>query len=265
MQKRDYDSILDFESKIKADKVIETNEGRIYFKDGYVFKIFHEFLKCGYYAKSSQIKLICNLDSNMFTIPIELIYIDDELSGFKMINGGCSLLRFILEQELSLEEKKVIAYQLKNISEYLKCRRLVHPDIHFCNALYLNNLVRLTDVNSILPLSKISNSTLSKKYGTIRMPEIYAYWLSLYGPENLDYLEINFCMHILFNFTKDELNDIYKFEHVEINPMNMHYFSELVDHKNTAFDDNIFAHFNDCFNKKRKTLSLDTYLIDHLK
>lgn len=264
MVKRYYDSILDFENTIKADKVINANEAKIYFKGSFVYKIFNH-LKKEYYKNVHHIKKLANLDNCMFTIPIELIYIDGKFYGFKMLNAGLSLWSILLNQELSFDEKKLIAYQLKNISEYLKRKRLVHPDIHLCNILYLDNLVRLTDINGILNTCELLNDKKRKKLGGIKMSEIFEYWLELYGAEYLDYLEINFCMHVLFNIPKDELNNIYNGKNGEINPMGWHYASKLIDYKNSVFKDDVAEYFNACFNREEKTLLLDTYLIDHLK
>ncbi len=256
MVKEEYESLIEFQNTICPDRLITSNEGIIYFKGDFVYKIFDYSNLNKYYTSIRNIKKLSKLDEGLFTIPHSLIYIGGNFVGFKMRNLGVTLLDKYLKDGLSFEEKKLIAYKLKDIAQYLNRKRLVHFDIHLNNILYLDQNVRLTDVNGMMHIPHIY--CFKKEYS--RILELYYYWLTIYGAVNLDYIEINFCMHILFNTTQETLKNIFN-----DNRMSLRHLYALLDCPNTAFESDVFDEFNDLFNRKKKGLTQSSYLIDHLK
>lgn len=259
MVKEKYTSLQDFQSKTDFDRMIKTNEGIVCKTSEFVYKIFDYSNLGEYYAKMKNIKKLASLSEDMFTVPCSLIYIDGYFAGFKMHNLGEALLDKILADELTIEDKKLIANGLKDISLYLKKKRLVHLDINLKNILYLDGNVRLADINGMLKIPYV----FPFKNQYIRTLELYYHWLLKYGVALIDYLEINFCTHILFNCDTNHLLELFKKANNRTQTSYMYY--ELLDVGNTSFDDDAFAYFEEAFNQKRIKLEPNTYLIDYLK
>lgn len=258
MLKERFSSLENFQEEIKPYRLEKTNEGTIYFKDDFVYKLFGYPNLGEHFANIKNIKKVSKLNENLFTIPYSYIYIDGDFVGFKMYNLGETLLDTLINQDLSFDEKKEIGNSLKEIVEYLRKRSLVHSDIHLKNILYKDEKIRLTDINGIKKITHANS--LKDKY--IRMLDLYYYWYIKYRISCLDYLEINFCTHILFNCSQEYLTELF----VKKKNRSFSYrMSYLLDLDNTFFEDDVFNYFQDSFNQKRKTLDQRIYLIDYLK
>lgn len=258
MLKEKFSSLENFQEATKPYRLEKTNDGTVYFKDDFVYKIFDYSNFNEYFENIKNIKKVSRFNGSLFTIPYSFIYIDGDFVGFKMYNLGETLLDTLLNGDLSIDEKKEIGNSLKEIALYLRKRSLVHSDIHLKNILYKDGNIRITDINGIMKI--IHANSLKDKY--IRMLDLYYYWYIKYGISCLDYLEINFCTHILFNCSQEYLTELFVKKKYGSFSYRMGY---LLDLDNTFFEDDVFKYFQDSFNQKRKTLDQHIYLIDHLK
>ena len=150
MLKERFSSLENFQEEIKPYRLEKTNEGTIYFKDDFVYKLFSYPNLGEHYANIKNIKKVSKLKEDLFTIPYSYIYIDGDFVGFKMYNLGETLLDTLINQDLSFDEKKEIGNSLKEIVEYLRKRSLVHSDIHLKNILYKDEKIRLDMIYTYL-------------------------------------------------------------------------------------------------------------------
>lgn len=268
MKKESYRSLDSFTDSIKPIKIIESNEAHIFITGNFVYKIFDRFNVGQYYCKKSHILGLQHLNSEMFTIPVSLIYINNRFLGFKMINCGESLNNQFIEDKLSFNELVSISEQLKDIQLYLTKKSMIHGDIQLDNLLYKNGKVTLTDINSASAFPTILNGYKklfwnSSNGSLVRVPDDFYFWSQCYGPEYLDYLETNYCTFLLLNFSPSEI--------IKLNDGSIDFKSYkridrfLMNPSNNKFEDDVFDYFMNAFSGEKKKLSVDIHLVDHLK
>lgn len=248
-----YKDFKELKREIHPYKVIKCNEGTICLTDDYVYKIL--YIATPVFIHN--VKKFHKFNSYFLTVPLSLIYLKDsrERIGFSMENSGNDLWTLLLSNTLSLQEKKEIALQMKEICIYLRTKRYVHGDIKLENLLYKDGILRLTDINSML---KIPNST------PLRMPDVYKTWYEKYNDAfYIDYLAMNYCMYILLNFDFDGINLIKRTP--EWCDGFSYSYNKIMESENKVFDDEIYEKMKASFTNVREKLLTKDFLVDYMK
>ena len=69
MLKEKFSSLENFQEAIKPYRLEKTNEGTVYFKDDFVYKIFDYSNFNEYFANIKNIKKVSRFNGSLFTIP----------------------------------------------------------------------------------------------------------------------------------------------------------------------------------------------------
>lgn len=198
MESRYYDFYTFFTEVVYGWKSMSYNECEIYELAERVYKVFN--YSAGKFAKDDRhLEELSTLDSNLLTVPVAKLYLDNLYSGFEMKYGGISLNNYLKTNNIEYDEKIDILKQIKNIILYLKSKGIVHGDLRFANTLYMNKKIRLTDLNGMIFPGE----------DPLRLNYLYYSWFqTINSPIFLDDLAFNLMTYLFLNYDEWELQGI---------------------------------------------------------